>query len=101
MVLNILFVIYYITCLVEDPSEDFVSMRDAVDCHYLVDNFAGLFESPHRLNKLTKELLIKSRETTKINNVSQSSNILMLALVKMADVPKYRNFTAGQSQLRK
>ncbi|XP_075240484.1 histone acetyltransferase type B catalytic subunit-like isoform X2 [Convolutriloba macropyga] len=53
---------------VEDPSEDFVSMRDAVDCHYLVDNFAGLFESPHRLNKLTKELLIKSRETTKINN---------------------------------
>ena len=55
--------------IVEDPSEDFVSMRDSVDCQYIVQNFPAIMESPGKMKPLSKQLILQCQTATKINKV--------------------------------
>ncbi len=56
---------------VEDPSEEFVALRDVTDCKYLIESCPQLFKSAEdkELNCLSKDLIEECIRQTKLNKV--------------------------------
>ncbi len=68
-VLYLIIIIFY--CLAEDPSDEFIALRDLVSlelCHkYLSDLFSK--ESILKTERLTKEMVYKARDVCKLTKV--------------------------------
>ena len=62
---------FHYFCLAEDPSDEFVALRDLVSlelCHkYLPDLFSK--ESILKTNRLTNEMIDKARDVCKLTKV--------------------------------
>merc|ERR1712226_167809 len=89
---------------VEDPSEDFVSMRDAVDCHYVIESFPGLFEQENKLKQLSKALKLQCRDATKINTTQFKHvyEILEFHYINGKDKKQMQKYRKGlRSRVRK